>query len=198
MKNYLLISTLILLGNTTYATDSLFRAHIKLDLKSLNEDSLVVEISLFDSFLGSGYKLFESFNLSKTDTYIEIALPEISLGTIEIKNNGKVLSTSGSAIFNGDTLFTEPGNYYTLNVKGGGYEAMQENFALPFNLPSLITNNKSFKAKMVQRSYDLEIPENPMLQAIYKEYLRNVLTTVRQNPISFQLLMNSFSWENKD
>ena len=65
---------------------------------------------------------------------------------------------------------------------------MQENFMLQFSLPTIITNNSSYKNKMVHRSYTLQIPESPMLEAIYKEYLRNVLSLVKQKSSSFHIL----------
>lgn len=190
MRTFLLSLHLLLSYSLAYASDTLINTHIKLNLENLKQDTLYVDIRLFNSFLGPGYKLLKSSVYTQNEITIVLKLPEISIGIIEIKNSSKVISTSGSVIFNGETLTGQPNSYKTtLIINGGENQAMQENFNLPFNLPSLIIKNNSFKSKMVQRSYDLEIPENPMLQAIYKEYLRNVLTTVRQNPNSYHYLM---------
>jgi thiol-disulfide isomerase/thioredoxin len=81
-------------------------------------------------------------------------------------------------------------------IEGGENEFMQNNFFLPFRLPAIISNEPSFKSKMVQRAYDLQIPEDSKLQDIYKEYLRNVLSLVHQYPNSFHILNTLYDRAN--
>lgn len=188
---FLLIFGSFTIVNSVFGIENSLKTHIKLNLTGFSEevDSLVVEIKLFDSFLGTHYRLYQSFLVPSSVISIDLSLPEISSGIINIKSREKIVSSSGSIIFNGDTLVGQLSSIReSLIVRGGENEFMQENFTLPFNLPSLITNNSSYKPKMVQRSYDLQIPENPILQAIYMEYLRNVLKLVKQYPNSFHIL----------
>jgi thiol-disulfide isomerase/thioredoxin len=187
---FFLHQILLLLVSTSCWSQSTFNTHFKADLSDLNKeyDSLIIEVRLFDSFLGDHYRLYKSFSVSASIIGIDITLPEISMGIIEVKNKDSIISGSGSIVFSGDTLTGSFGTYNELIIRGGENEFMQENFMLPFNLPSIIKNNSSFKNKMVHRSYTLQIPENPMLQAMYKEYLRNVLSLVKDKSSSFHIL----------
>jgi len=183
------IAGLLVFSKTIFANDSLITTQIYLKLETLEQDSFDVEITLFDSYLGNGYRLFHTFSNLKNGASISLTLPEISMGMLIIKKGEQFLSNSGSVVFGGDTLYAQPdSSKAVIIVKGGENEFMQENFMLPFNLPSKITSNKSFKSKMVQRAYDLEIPENFMFQTMYSEYLRNVLSLVKQHSNSFNIL----------
>ncbi len=189
--NLILILGLIIYSSPVLANGKPFNTHIQINLAEYGRDidSLEVEVQLFNSFLGTYYQIYKSFLVPAANIGIDFSLPEISTGIINIKENGKVVSSSGSIIFNGDTLIGRPGTpKESLIVRGGENEFMQNNFMLPFILPSIISNHPSFKQKMVQRAYDLQIPEDPMLQAIYMEYLRNVISLVRQYPNSFHIL----------
>jgi thiol-disulfide isomerase/thioredoxin len=180
----MLLSHLYTKAQTTFITP------VKLNLTpfSREADSVTVEVQLFDSFLGRQYQFLKNYFVPSAPVIVNIPLPEISLGIINVKNKEKIITSSGSVIFNGDTLVGNLGNYQELVVRGGENEFMQYNYMLPFSLPALITNNKSYDPILVRRSYDLQIPENPRLQAIYAEYSRNVLTLIRQQPNSFHLL----------
>ncbi len=188
LKSFFLL-IIFFFSKASFATDSLIVTQVNLNLQALENKYYDVEIMLFDSYLGKGYQTFQIFYNQKSQAVIKLVMPEISIGMIIIKKGDQVLASSGSVVFSGDSLQVEPDTSRSvLIVKGGENEFMQDNFRLPFNLPSKIANSKFFKQKMVQRTYDLEITENYQFQTTYSEYLRNVLTTVKQYSNSFHIL----------
>ena len=101
-------------------SQSNFNTHLKVSLSDLNKefDSLTIEVKLFDSFLGSHYQLYKTFSVPASDIGIDITLPEISSGIMEIKSKESLISGSGSIIFNGDTLIGKFGIFKELIVRG--------------------------------------------------------------------------------
>ncbi len=173
------------------AIEKPFNTHIQLNLETLNLDanSLIIEVKLFHSYLGASYHVLQKFKTTALNTSIDIQLPEFSFGSIQVNQFDKTLCTTGIIIFNGETLSGRVNEFKDfIEIEGGENEFMQQNYFLPFALSANISNHPSFKTKMVQRTYDLHIGEDQLLEDMYKEYLRNVLSLVRQYPNSLHIL----------